>query len=182
MSKIALDHDSTLAATGIVAFDLIGDEAAGYTYKDIESWSWGLDKFGTARFLSAMWHTWTLRPLEVPLMDNTVVDTVKQLWDEHDVHIVTANPDHLGIKDGKQRWITHHEIPCDDDHFYQVPPDTTKAKLDYDVFIDDKPYLAERVNEINSDARVFVRDQRYNRDAPGDYTRINKLSEVLEYL
>lgn len=182
MSKIALDYDSTLAATALVSFDLLGQEADGYTYKDIESWSWGLDKFGTARYLSALWHVWTLRPLDVPVMDNTVVNTVKQLCDEHNVHIVTANPDHLGIKEGKQKWLAHHQIPFNDEHFYQVPSNETKAKLDYDVFIDDKPHLPERVNDKNSDARVFLRDHRYNRNAAGEYTRINTLSEVLEYL
>ena len=178
--KIALDHDSTIASTGTIAFDLIGSDAEGCTYDDIESWEWGLEKFGAERFLSAMWHAWTLRPLEVPLMDDTVVETVEELYEEHEIHIVTAHPDQMGIEEGKKAWLEYHSIPYDE--FHVVPTDTTKAVLDYDVYIDDKPYLPLRVNEVNSSKQVFVRHHQYNKDVPGDYTRIYQLSEVLPHV
>jgi 5'(3')-deoxyribonucleotidase len=178
--KIALDHDSTLAATGVVAFELIGDDAAGRTYADVESWEWGLETFGAARYLSGMWHAWTLRPLEVPLMDETVVATVKKLAEDHEIHVVTSQPDHMGVAEGKEEWLQHHGIPYE--KLVVVGPDTTKAFLDYDVYVDDKPYLPARVNRWTPGARVFVRDHRYNRDAPGEYVRIHKLADVLPYL
>lgn len=175
--KIALDHDSTIAATGDVAFELIGPDAEGCTYDDVVSWEWGLETFGTARYLSAMWHAWTLRPLDVPLMDKTVVETANELFDNHEVHIVTAHPDQMGISEGKKEWLEHHGIEYDE--FHVVPTDSTKAALNYDVYIDDKPYLPEKVNQTNPKNLVFVRDHPYNRDVPGKYIRIHQLSEVL---
>lgn len=178
--KIALDHDSTIAATGLIAFDLIGSDAEGCTYEDVETWEWGLETFGTARYLSAMWHAWTLRPLEVPLMDETVVETANKLYENHEVHIVTAHPDQMGVEDGKKEWLDYHGIQYDE--FHVVPTDETKAALDYDVYIDDKPYLPEKANRADPSKQVFVRDQRYNRDAPGEYIRIHRLVEVLPHV
>lgn len=177
---IAVDHDSTLAATAVVAMDLIGPEADGLGYADVESWNWGLDKFGAARYLSALWHAWTLRPLDVPLMDDTVVDTMKQLSGEYELHIVTAHPDHMGIAEGKKQWLAHYGIPYDE--FHVVPTDTTKAVLDYDYYIDDKPHLPVEVNKVSSDKTVFVRDHPYNRDCEGEYIRVHTLAGVLSTL
>jgi 5'(3')-deoxyribonucleotidase len=178
MAKIALDHDSTLAATAVTALDLIHGPGHPYSYDDVLSWNWGLDKFGTARYLSALWHAWTLRPLDVPLMDDTVVYSANRLYDEHEVHIVTAHPDHMGIAEGKMEWLDYHGIQYDE--FHVVPTDTTKAVLDYDIYIDDKPHLPAEVNKVSLDKQVYVYDQAYNRDAEGDYKRVFTLGEAAE--
>lgn len=178
MNRLALDHDSTLAATSEMAFELMLGPDHGYGYENVESWNWGLDTFGAARFLSGMWHAWTLRPLEVPPMEAGLSDTVDRLRDEYEVHIVTAHPDHFGIEDGKKEWLDYHGITYDD--FVVVPMDQTKATLGYDVYVDDKPALPAEVNASNPDTEVYLRDQRYNRDADGEYNRIQAVAEVLD--
>jgi len=187
--KVALDLDNTLAATHLTAAELIGVD---YTYDDLESWDWPLEKFGTARALSALWHAWTLRPLSVPPMELNLGETVRTLNEYATVDVVTAHPDHMGISDGKRRWLDLHGIEYDE--FVEVPPDTSKAKLDYDVYVDDKPSLPAEVAEINRGAEVYLRDQPYNRYVPGEeaaagldatgdlakYTRIWSVAELLE--
>lgn len=172
--EIALDLDSTLAATCVTAFDLLNE--TGYSYDDIESWTWGFDEFGKARYLNSMWHAWSLRPLDVPFMEPQVPEAVDQLHDVADrVDVVTAHPDHLmGVSEGKQEWLDTHGIEYDD--FITV--DGGKETLGYDVYIDDKPTLPESVNETNPEANVFLRDHPYNRDAGGEYIRVNSLREV----
>lgn len=169
---LALDFDSVLAATHTVASDLIGID---YDYDDIESWGWPLEQFGTERALSALWHAWTIRPQDVPPMEENLSQKVSALHSKYNVHIVTAHPDHPGITDGKQDWLDRHGIGHED--FVQVPMDTTKAKLGYDVFIDDKPALPERTDESQT---VYLRDQPYNREANGDYIRINSITDALK--
>lgn len=178
--KIALDHDSTIAATCDVAFDLMEGPDHGYSYDDIESWTWGIETFGKARYLNALWHAWTLRPLDVPLMDPTVRESVSELVRDHEVHVVTAHPDHVGIEDGKKEWLDDNEIPYDE--FHVVPTDDTKAVLDYDVYIDDKPDLPEAAADVEADKTVYVRDHPYNRAVEADHVRVGSISEAVYHI
>lgn len=173
--QLALDFDSTLAATSEVAFDLILGDDHDYGYEDIESWSWMLDEFGTNRALSALWHAWTLRPMQIRPLEENLSQKVSALHSKYNVHIVTAHPDHQGISHGKKAWLDAHGIGHED--FVQVPMDQSKADLGYDVFIDDKPALPAN---CDSSQKVYLRDQPYNRDAEGDYTRITSITDALK--
>ena len=175
--KVALDHDSTLAATWETAFNLLCGDDHGYTYDDLASWDWGLDHFGESNALHALWHAWTIRPLSVPLMDETVVETAQRLYDEHEVHVVTAQPPDDAVAGGKRRWLDHHGIPYD--AFDTVPTGQTKAELDYDVFIDDKPTLPSKTDRTQA---VFLRDQPYNRNVDEKHIRIHQLDGVVGVL
>lgn len=183
--RVALDMDSTLAATCVTAFDLLVGDEHDYDYTDIESWTWGFDEFGMDAYLSALWHVWSIRPDEVPTMEpgdpvpSVSPPTVPPLSDTvgeiaamvSQLDIVTASPDHRGIEAGKRSWLDDHEIPYDE--FVMVSGD--KQDLDYDIYVDDNPGLPAKVDE----ARVFLRDHRYNRSAEGDYTRVNSVYDVL---
>lgn len=174
--KVALDLDSTLAATSTTAFDLMDED---YTYDDITSWSWGTDKFGTARYLNALWHAWTIRPEEIPPMEDGLQGTTAHIHDRVDqLDVVTAHPDGMmGVDDGKKQWLEDHGIVYD----YYVPVDEDKADLDYDVYIDDKPTLAQNPG----DATVLLRDQPYNRDIPNmsvSTVRVHSVREASEWL
>lgn len=174
MDKLALDFDSVLAATHETAADLLGVD---YGYSDIESWNWPLDKFGTDAALSALWHAWTIRPLDVPVMEPKLSDTTTLLNRVFDVDIVTAHPDQMGIADGKKKWLDEHDIEYD--NFVVAGPGSTKAEMNYDVFIDDKPKL---VGKVRDHQRLYLRDHRYNREEllpEGDYTRVDTVRDVL---
>lgn len=178
--QIALDHDSTLAATATMAFELLG--ATGYSYEDIESWGWGLEEFGETAYLNALWHTWTIRPDDVPMMERHVEDPVYKLYNHDDVDaldIVTHHPPHTGISEGKQQWLGRYSIPYDE---FVAIESSEKASMDYDVYIDDNPQLPVAVNELSPESTVYLRDQPYNRDADGEYTRIFSLSDVVDDL
>jgi 5'(3')-deoxyribonucleotidase len=171
--QLALDFDSVLAATHRTASDLLGVD---YDYEDVESWDWPLEKFGTNRALSALWHAWTIRPHEIEPMEPNLSEKVAALHSKYNVHIVTAHPDHQGITEGKQGWLERHGIGHED--FVQVPMGESKAKLGYDVFIDDKPALPSEIDESQT---VYLRDHPYNREVPGSYTRIESITDALKY-
>lgn len=178
--RVALDHDSTLAATADTALALIGED--DYSYTDIESWDWGLETFGRLRFLDALWHTWTLRPMSVDPMEPNVDEAIADLHalDAVDrIDIVTQHPDRPGISGGKQRWLDAQDIAYDE--FVHVT-DHEKGQLDYDIFIDDRPGLPESVNAMRPEATILLRDQPYNRDADGEYVRIESLFEAPDAL
>jgi 5'(3')-deoxyribonucleotidase len=171
--QLALDFDSVLAATHRTASDLIGVD---YDYEDVETWDWPLETFGRNRALSALWHAWTIRPQEIEPMEENLSEKVAALHSKYNVHIVTAHPDHQGISEGKQQWLDDHGIGHED--FVKVPMASTKAKLGYDVFIDDKPTLPERAGP---DQTVYVRDHPYNRDIEGEHIRIESITDPLKY-
>jgi 5'(3')-deoxyribonucleotidase len=170
---LALDFDSVLAATQHVAFDLMLGPDHDYSYDDIEDWEWGFRQFGKNRYLSALWHAWTLRPSEIEPMEENLSQKVAALHSKYNVHIVTAHPDHPGISEGKQQWLAEHGIGHED---FVVVNMTSKSELGYDVFIDDNPNLPP---ECDDDQTVYLRDQPYNQDADGDYIRIESITEPL---
>jgi 5'(3')-deoxyribonucleotidase len=171
--QLALDIDSTLSARDTVARDPLDAE---YGYEDVISWDWPLETFGKHSALSALWHAWTLRPMDVPPTEENLSEKVAALHSKYNVHIVTAHPDHPGITEGKQAWLDEHGIGHED--FVQVPMGESKAKLGYDVFIDDKPHLPSRIDDTQT---VYLYDQPYNEHAPGDYHRIESITDPLKF-
>lgn len=169
--RVALDLDSTLAATCVTAFDLMGVD---YTYNDIESWDWGVDKFGPGRYLNSLWHAWTIRPRQIPAMEKALGKSTKRIYENVDqLDIVTSHPDGmLGVDDGKRMWIEDFGI------FYNnyVSVDGSKIDLDYDLYIDDKPELAEDVEGTQS--RLLLLDHVYNQGVGGNST--TRVSSVRE--
>jgi 5'(3')-deoxyribonucleotidase len=175
---LALDLDSTLAATWDVAFDLLEGPDHNYSYDDIEAWDWGAEEFGYDRFLPALWNAWSLRPHEISPMEEALPATTAELSDHFEIDVVTNQPDHLGISRGKKWWLDHHGIEYDE--FVAVPSGETKATYGYDYIVDDKPALPQEVMKRGIDMQIFLRDQPYNSHVKGPYQRVNSIEEVLE--
>lgn len=172
--RVALDLDSTLAATATTAFDMMGVDAS---YHDMEDWQWALDEFGEDRFLNAMWHAWTIRPDDVEPMEPNISESVRELY-EHDavdeLDIVTRHPSHVtGVTQSKREWLAEHDIPHNDFHAIGF----SKADLGYDIYIDDSPQLVREVNRLE-DSRMFLYSQPYNEGADGEYERIWFINSV----
>lgn len=175
--QVALDLDSTIAATCAVGFELLGDPDRDYD--DIDCWNWGLDEYGE-RFLHAMWHAWSIRPTDVPPLEPDLPATIDTLRETNHVDIVTAHPPKLeAVAAGKEAWIAQQGITVDD---FVVAQD--KPALGYDVYIDDKPALVDAVDSQCPDATCIVRDQPYNRhlDLDGDHVRIPSLGRLATQL
>ena len=173
IDRVALDLDSTLAATSLTAFELLGTPE--YTYDDIESWSWGLNKFGKERYLNAMWHAWTIRPTDVPVMEAGLPETVSEMRDHATVDVVTAHPENEAISNGKKQWLDHIGIGYND----FVPVTSGKAELGYDAYVDDKPALPGEVAEKNPEATSFVIDHQYNQNIEAPHVRVGGVSNTI---
>lgn len=168
--RIALDMDGTLARSKERVFKCIGEDV---TYEDIVSWDWPMEQFGAGRFLGGFTTAWSQQWQHIEPWEPTIGDTVSELRDRFIVDIVTAQPDNTSIIDGKKAWLETNEIPYAD--FVTVPFDVSKAELGYDVYIDDKPLLPSAVDELNPEADVFLRDQPYNQNADGIFTRVGSV-------
>lgn len=175
--KVALDVDSTLAATNIPAFDYLEDGDHDLTYDDIETWDWGAERWGLDEFLGALHNAWVYDVEDIPPMEDDLPETVDRLKEEATVHAVTHQPDDERITEGKVRWLDINNIRHD--VFRPVDRDVSKAELDYDVYIDDKPTLPANVD---GDATVYLIDHAYNQDAEGDYIRVDTVKDAVNHI
>jgi 5'(3')-deoxyribonucleotidase len=175
-SKVAVDMDSTLAATWEMAFELLEGPDHDKSYDDLEYWDWGVDEYGHPRFLNALWGAWTIRGDDIRPMESGVANVVQSLHGEYEVHIVTTHPDREGINESKQDWLDSQGIPYDD--FVPVPMGESKGQYGYGYYIDDKPGFAERVPD---GSMLYLRDQRYNRHIETeDYENVERVRTVAE--
>jgi 5'(3')-deoxyribonucleotidase len=180
MRRIALDFDSTLAYTAGQAFELLCGPDHGYGKESIKDWTWGFREFGKEAYLSALWHAWTIRPEGIRPMEPGLDNTIRELRENFTVDIVTAHPDHPGITEGKIDWLERQRIGYD--NFEVVDTNFSKANLNYDIYIDDKPALPKQVEQHNPNADVYLIDWMYNRDVEGEYLRVGCVAKAAEIL
>ena len=172
MKRIALDLDMTLAGSILTVFEYAAGTNHDYGYGDIESWEWCIETFGSDDFYEGFSQTWDTSPIEVEPMEPGLSRTVGRLHSAYSVDIVTSQPDESSLIEGKKEWLKNEEIPYDE--FITVSPNETKADLEYEIFIDDKPELPLQADS----ADIYLRDHRYNRDAEGEYTRVGSVAEA----
>jgi len=176
--KIALDVDGVLA-------DIIHLWIENYnkqynksiSKKDINQWDFwrniGLDKYEFYRQLSNSWEQWK----DVPTTENDIASAVDRLHSLGRVDIVTARD-----KESTNyviNWLEHNGIKFNE--YVAVLDGRDKAKLDYDVFIDDSPHNVERMASKGSN--VLLYDQPWNRDVNSrKIIRIKKLIESINII
>lgn len=172
--NLALDVDGTLAKSKPRVFELMGEDVSR---DEMVSWDWPIEQFGADRFLGAFADVWSLYWAEVEPCEKDLKTTVRVLKEFFNVHIVTAQPDDRNIVKGKHCWLEEQGIAWDD--FVTISRDRSKGDLYYDVYIDDKPSLPQNCSD---DAHVYLIDQPYNQDAPGEYTRVDSVKEAAQNL
>lgn len=176
--KIALDLDGVLA-------DIIHPwiENHNKQYKksinkeDINQWDFwrkiGLDKYEFYRQLSNSWERWK----DVPPTENDIASAVDRLHSLGRVDIVTARDKES--TNNVINWLEHNGIKFNE--YVSVFDGRDKAKLDYDVFIDDSPHNVERMDSKGSN--VLLYDQPWNREVNSrKIIRIKKLIESINII
>ena len=176
--KIALDVDGVLAD---IIHLWIENHNKQYNKsinkEDINQWDFwrkiGLDKYEFYRQLSNSWERWK----DVPTTENDIASAVDRLHSLGRVDIVTARD-----KESTNyviNWLEHNGIKFNE--YVSVFDGRDKAKLDYDVFIDDSPHNVERMASKGSN--VLLYDQPWNREVNSrKIIRIKKLIESINII
>ncbi len=151
--KIAVDMDDTLCNVTTVVLDFFNfKHGTNLTEADVGSWdwkdnatAWGLDPDVVSadfwRVYGLLDHTHLRRAC--PPIDPMACASVKWLVKRgYDVHIVTSNRAEAEMP--IRSWLFGHglDVPLD---LIGRRPAGEKARLDYDIFIDDSPLLAPAV-------------------------------------
>ena len=123
---------------------------------DISEWDfwkkYNIDKFDFYKELSTCWKSWK----DIPPTEKKISYASNDLSKVGTVDIVTAREEstHTDVKN----WLNMHGIVFK--NYVGVVEGTEKAKLDYDVFIDDSPINAESM--LAQGKSVILYDQPWN--------------------
>lgn len=176
--KISLDFDSVLSNTMISWVEKYnGQKGAKYTKANVTSWEfWEQTEFKMShadanKIFEELWKDWK----NLPTTEDNHSLTTSKLSELGIIDVVTdGSEDHLQFK---KKWLDKHKI----NYRELVPAKKHKEEMDYDVFIDDSPSLAEALNKI--DKTCILYHQEWNKHVDGERIyRINKLIEALQII
>ncbi len=175
--KIALDVDGVLADV-IQSWLLYNNKIRSTINKsEISEWDFwknhNIQKFDFYNELSLCWKSWK----DIPPTEGNISNATKRLSELGTVDIVTAREE--STHDYVKNWLKFHNIAFK--NYVGVMEGVEKAKLDYDIFIDDSPINAHSM--INEGKSVILYTQPWNTNF-GDNraVRIQKLENAISII
>jgi len=173
--KIALDVDGVLAdviKSWLNYSNTIRPKISKHEITDWEFWKkFQINRFDFYTELSSCWKNWK----SIPATEENLSTITKNLSNLGQVDIVTARE--KSTDSFVKNWLTYHNISYD--NYVSVIDGPMKAKLDYDVFIDDSPLNAEKF--LKNDKKVILYSQPWNEHMSDDRIfRITNLSEAVD--
>lgn len=170
--KVLLDVESTLANTNGAFLERYNyAHGTDYMLSDIDSWEWVETEVNFADFMSIVESAWE----DYETMDTTesgLGDTVSNLTQEYEVHIVTARQ---GVESYMQRWLDSQNV-CSHSQFMSVNPNRCKSELDFRIYVDDNPRLAENL----ADGEVQYMPKHPWNESHWDHPRVEAVETVRE--
>ncbi len=168
--RIALDVDGVLADV-IHAWLLYNNKVRTTILKsEISEWDfwkkYNINKFDFYEELSLCWKSWR----DIPPTETNISYASKELSKMGIVDIVTAREE--STHDDVKNWLKMHDVVFK--NYVGVSEGTEKAKLDYDIFIDDSPINAKSM--LVRDRSVILYNQPWNLDF--DDPRVKRIYEL----
>lgn len=154
--KIGLDVDGVLADVINAWLSYNNKIRQTISKSDISEWDfwrkYNINKFDFYQELSMCWKSWKT----IPPTESNISYASKELSRVGTVDIVTARDD--STHDDVKNWLRMHKVVFN--NYVGVQEGTEKAKLDYDVFIDDSPINAQHM--LKEDKSIILYDQPWN--------------------
>ncbi len=177
--RIALDLDGVLANTMSMWVRLwrerTGREIRLEDFDEWSSWKYlGITEREFMEIMNEAWRRWRYLP---PTEEN-ISEKVSKLRTLGRVDIVTARP--RETEEYAIRWLEHQGIEYDE--YVWIRDGRSKLSLDYHVFIDDSPLMAE--DAAHARKLVLLYDQPWNRSFRENYyvRRVRGLEEAYTIL
>ncbi len=175
--KIALDVDGVLADV-IHSWILYNNKTRSTIHKsEISEWDFwknhNIQKFDFYNELSLCWKSWK----DIPPTENNIAETTRKLSELGIVDIVTAREE--STHDYVKNWLKLHGVIFR--NYVGVMEGIEKAKLDYDIFIDDSPLNAHSM--LNAGKSVIIYAQPWNMNFVDNRAkRIQKLENAISII
>ncbi len=176
MINVAVDFDSVLADTMVVWVHYYNKKYGKSLVKaDVHSWEFWRD-FGISReeaftIFDYAWLDWE----NLPATEIDLSRTIERLSQYAKMDIVTSTKAPI---ENVKKWLEHQLISyCNFIHIKEE----TKLDLDYDIFIEDAPDVADAVSKYEKVCLLY--DQPWNRKAfTKNVFRIYNLREAIGFL
>lgn len=180
----ALDMESVLADTHRVYIETLNERhGTEYEYGDATDWNWvQQDERDFEEFMEIVESVWKDDWENIPTCDTPDILTrsVENLAVEVELDIVTARQN---VEIEMRKWLAAQRILGSISGYCSIPPGNTKANLDYDYYIDDKPHLADQVTQNQV---VFLYDQPWNQHVEenerSNVYRVHSVNEAVELI
>jgi len=180
VKKIALDFDNVLSDTMVAWTSKYNEKHKTNFSKDhIETWDfWNQPEFQCTKsyadtFFRQSWEDWKNLPATEPSLDKTVA----RLAEHGEIYVVTnIEKNYLG---NVNHWLEDQNISVKD---VVHSGGRDKLNLEYDLFIDDDPDLAN--NAHTNGQRCFIYHQKWNKKVKESQhvSRISKLTETINHI
>lgn len=141
---VGLDVESVLANTQEVLIKQYNEEfGTNYEVSDIDKWEWVRTEIDWGDFDRILHTAWAEDTNTIDPKEENLGETVQRLVSSPKISldVITGR---TGVENEMQEWLATNGIDC-----YREFISTTRSKatFDYDVYIDDKPGLAENLSE-----------------------------------
>jgi len=177
--KIALDLDGVLADTMKLWLRLWNRRTGQkLSYEDLTEWDfWRNLEISEAEFMEIMNEAWRMWK-SLPPTEPNLSEKVSRLKELGRIDIVTARP--RETEKYALRWLDEQGILYDS--YVWIRSSRIKAKLDYDVFIDDSPLIVDGC--IMRKKILLLYDRPWNKNVPESRLvyRIKSLDEAYAIL
>ncbi|MDE1829204.1 MAG: hypothetical protein KGI25_02660 [Thaumarchaeota archaeon] len=175
--KIALDVDGVLADVIHAWLSYNNKVRTTILKSEISEWDfwkrYDINKFEFYEELSMCWKSWK----DIPPTETSISHASKELSKMGTVDIVTAREE--STHDDVKNWLKMHDIAFK--NYVGVAEGAEKAKLDYDIFIDDSPINAESM--LARGKSVILYSQPWNLDfADQRAKRIYELKNAVDVI
>ena len=159
MATVSLDVEGTLAdAHGRLLAVYNDRHGTDHELADMNDWHWVREELDYDEFMSITQREWAENHGAIEPLEDGLAKAVDRLCERHTVDVVTAR---RGVEDEMQEWLDDRGMDSYRD-FHSIDPSSTKATMGYDIYIDDKPGLADMLG----DGQIqYVIRQPYNRDS-----------------
>lgn len=173
MIEIALDLESTLADIETPFVNHYNeDHRETITTESWGEWDFSDAPFEAREFMQITGHNWKENANEIHPIEQGIAQRVFRVYQEADKLDIVTN--RVGHETTMNAWLNTQGIQFDN----FVSTQNVKTDLNYDVYIDDHPNIA---NHLNPSQHLFLYDQAYNQDvntSPLNIERISSVSDV----
>lgn len=181
--RVSLDLESVLADTHRVYIEELNERYPdqNYAYDDVDDWDWvSQEERDFGEFMSIVHHAWEDEWMTIPTCDSEeeLQNAVEELAVDYIVEIVTAR---VGVEHEMRFWLNAKDIIRFTSQFRSIPPQETKADLDFDYFIDDKPHLSDNISD---DQVHFLVDRPWNQEVEerSNVYRVDSVADAVQVL
>ncbi len=172
--RIGFDLDGTLYNWHYAVYtELLVHENLPFTFE--EFWSYGWKDYRTPFYWDNLCQYRHLIGNQPPA--HGLVDMIKEIAKEYDTYYISHRPH--DIFHTTLAYLKRHDFPQYKNLIFTKDKKDYVKKLNIEIYVDDRVSVTEDLKDV---CKVFLVTQPYNRNVEIDYTRLDSILDLKEYV